>query len=181
MAVQSKLLDFAVDDRSVAELAGINLEPSLGFDIFKKTFSNPNGQFRSTGVNADYFYNFTTGLELEVERPTLGTVAIEYPVNVELELPESVSAGSDFSVGTTDNYTVSNASITGESLNFGELGLNFTLASGGAGITDIEFGNFFGRSLVQLDDDLLFDSFSERSARLITINAAVPNSKIRTL
>ncbi|MEO0627736.1 MAG: VWD domain-containing protein, partial [Bacteroidota bacterium] len=169
MPVESKRLQFAAEDRSVEELAGINIPPSATFDIFKKTFSNNNGQFRSAAVNADYFYNLTTGLELELARPTLGEVDIDYPVDVELDLPDAVTAGQEFSVGTTNNYVVSNASVTGQSLNFGKAGLNLTFESGGAGITNLEFGNLFGRSLIQLDQNLLFDGFAKTGIELASI------------
>ncbi len=155
MLIQNDNLGFSVKDKSIEELLGLSLDTSLNFDVFTSRFNN-TGSIQTIALNTNYYYDFTLGLELFLERATLGVVDILYPVGVELELPEMVSANDNFFVGTTDNFQVSGASITGESLNFGEAGINLTFQSAGAGLTDISFGNVFGQELLPLENDLIF-------------------------
>lgn len=165
MALTAHELTFAVEDISVSELLGLDLE-NLETTLFSKTFSG-NGRYESVALEGDYQYSATVGLQLVLETPTLGEFDFTYPLFAKLELPDVIAAGESFSIGTTNDFYVEGASITGETLNFGAVGLDLLLSSGVSGFSDISVGNALGGSLYTFGEDLLLDPISLDPIRLL--------------
>lgn len=169
MAINTQAVTFNAKDISLSDVLGINLD-DVELSLFSHRFAD-SGRFESFAINTDYQYDATIGMQLVVEAPSFGEIDMTYPLFAELELPDSIAAGESFSIGTTDNYYIKGAKLTGETVGFTELGLDLLLSTGVNGFSNISFGNALGGSLYELPTDLLTSPTTIDPIRLLTLSA----------
>lgn len=112
-----------------------------------------------------------------IEEPTLGNLDFQYPLETQLTTPESVESGETFTVDVGEEFSVGGASLTAETLNFGEARLNTFLDSPGsdpaAEISKLDLFNVGDHSLVEIDEPLKVDDFDRQSGTLVTLDPDV--------
>ncbi len=163
MAIINHSVDFASENQTIAELSGVDLGDELVLELIDASF-NPAGTWSTPGliveaVSFDYAANFDVGLDLVLDLPSLGSVEVVYPITVELVIPDAISEGEDFTVGTNGNASLDGGDLLGSSLGLGDLTLELTLGSTGASLTNFEFLSVFDRSLVEFDSGVSIGGF----------------------
>ncbi|QDG76252.1 cadherin domain-containing protein [Labrenzia sp. PHM005] len=137
-------------------------------DIFTLSFQE-SGSFESFLASANYDFTFSTGLQLNLHDSSLGNLQIDYPMLLDIDLPDRITEGESFEISfrqdqlqVIDEDTAaqtghSPATITAESLNFDGFSIDLFFRSERSGLSDISLLNTSFGSAFTLDNNLVFD------------------------
>lgn len=149
MAISKQDISFSANDVDIGKVFGVDLSDFKN-TLFSKEYVG-SGEYASLAANFDYTYDVKVGLDLELSSPSLGEFDLTYPLFAGLELPDEITAGAAYLVGTTNDFFVEGAVLAAESLNFGGLELSAKLQAA-ASLTNIEVGNLIETPLFTLAD-----------------------------
>ena len=167
-------LSFSSRTEELEVLLGLADDQEFAIDIFRQRIENPAGdaadRLDNFFIAGDFQFGLELGLELDLLDSSLGSVAIDYPVNAELVTPIGVSPGDDFTLTVADDFLVQGATLDATSLGFGGLALDFFFLSDGATFENISLFNTFFGSAIELPD-IAFDPIAKTDIRLFEIGA----------
>ena len=144
-------LSFGIEKQSLLELVGIPIGQPQPIRLIDADFAGTKS-VNTVPVDFNISYDINVGLELQINRPSLGEFGLQYPVTTTFDAPDSVAVGETYSVGTGNDFTSSGVVIEGESLNFAGAELNLVAEIGRVSLTDIKlFDTPFG-ALADLPD-----------------------------
>lgn len=137
-------------------------------DIFSLSF-NESSRFESFLASANYDFEFSTGLQLNLHDSSLGNLQIEYPMLLDIELPDRITEGESFEISflqedlqiidedTAAQTGYTPATISAESLNFDGFSIDLFFRSERSGLSEISLLNTSLGSAFTLDNNLVFD------------------------
>lgn len=171
-STKSVELKFGFEELSVEDLiTGVDLSVIENpIDLYRASIGVPGTErFDSIAVAFDYDFSGQIGLGLDIDAPTLGEASLDYSIDSTLILPEFVESGTEFQVATGEDFASTAPELKGETLNFGNLKFDIITQLNPGGLSDISFGNVFGRELISLDRDLTYNAVPETRSTLVEI------------
>lgn len=170
--------NFNIDSAGLDELTGLPLGTLYQEDFFHVSLSD-SGSVSNAAIAYDYAYGFDLGLELTLNAPTLGNFSLEYPVSASILTPGFAVAGETFTIGTSPEFSTTGATLSGESLNYGGLFLDLIFNSNPEdfpgiddfGFKNIAFGNAFGQSLIEIEEDIILEPINDYRFNLLSLQA----------
>lgn len=183
MPTISSVASFKLEDATIEELIGFEAPGASSITLFEDNDIRRSGEF-GVGlgpfdtISFDYAYDLNLGLDVVFERFSLGGLTVDYPLDLDLVLPEDIQPGEVFRVGTSDLFDVNGASVVGESFSIGNVGLDLRFSSEGAELTDFALLEIGETNLINLPiSDLQFSSFDERTFRLVEFDLSLGQSQ----
>jgi Ca2+-binding RTX toxin-like protein len=161
-------LNFSSQQTALETLPGVApVDVSAINDIFTLSFAK-SGSFDGFLGAADYSFDISTGLQLNLNDSSLGSVQVDYPLLLGIDIPERITEGDSFQIamdqtglrviddGLSDETGQQAATITGESLNFDGLSIDLFFRSEESSLRDISLFNTSFGSAFEFEQDIVF-------------------------